>query len=395
MVRLAVLLLVGSCSFDPGRADTPTDAPATPDPDGATDGTAPDSPPPVHDADHVPSDVDAAFAGTADVTLADATIDTGTSGMPTSSVQLPNGARFVVTPQDGGGPELAVLEVGSLNVTGTLRVIGGRPLVVVAATTITVDVIDASAVADAPGAGGAGPRQGSGGGGDGGVSGSADAGGGGGGFGTAGAAGQSSGAATGAAGPAYGSAMLTTLEGGSGGGRSAPACQFVRPGAGGGAIQLSADTSITITGSVRANGGGGAGGIDCNNTGTSGAGGGSGGAIYLQAPSIAGAGLLLAQGGGGGGGSDVSQQTFGQSGDDGPDTIAAASGGSATGTGVNGEDNTGGAGGYRDADPPALTALSGSNSGNGGGGGGGVGRIAIHSGQPGTLGASPQATTLP
>jgi hypothetical protein len=346
---------------------------------------------------HVPSSVTDTFEGTALVTLADATIRTGGGATPpTIDVSLPTGSRLIVSAQDGAGPELAILEVESLAITGTLRVRGERPLVIIARSTIVANVIDASAEEETPGGGGRGPRLGPGAGGDGGLAGSADSGGGGGGFGTPGATGQKSGAsAAGLAGPAYGTPELATLEGGSGGGRFAPLCAGESAGAGGGAIQLYAGDSIQIDGAVHANGGGGAGGVDCINTGTSGAGGGSGGAIYLETLAVLGAGSLLAQGGGGGGATDVSQQTVGGDGDDGPATIAPASGGSATGTGVSGEDNRGGAGGFRDAGPPALANISGTMSGNGGGGGGAVGRIVIRAPAPGNLGTSPMAVVEP
>ena len=88
-------------------------------------------------------------------------------------------------------------------------------------------------------------------------------------------------------------------------------------------------------------------------------------------------------------------QTVGGDGGDGLATISAAPGGSATGTGIGGEVNRGGTGGYRDAGPPTLTALSGGMSGNGGGGGGAVGRIVLRGAPVGGLGASPAAVVIP
>ena len=119
------------------------------------------------------------------------------------------------------------------------------------------------------------------------------------------------------------------------------------------------------------------------------------GVIDLRAPLLLGSGLLLAQGGGGGGATDVSMQTLGGDGGDGLATISAAPGGSATGTGIMGEVNRGGSGGYRDAAPESLTAISGAMSGNGGGGGGGVGRIVVRDAAVGGLGASPAAVVVP
>jgi len=400
-MRCLALVVFAGCSFQPGSgsdASPPRDGA----PDSSQDAVAIDAPeipidaPAVSAVAHVPDAVITAFDATASVTFASATIDTGTGANPPfANVTLPSGAHLLTSAQLGGGPELAILEVGDLTVTGTLRVVGGRPLVIIAKTTISVAQLDASATKQTPGGGGYPPRMGSGAGGDGAASGNADSGGGGGGYGTAGGAGQASGAAAaGTAGAVYGTADLATLDGGSGGGTTAPTCTGHPPGAGGGAIQLYAGTSITITGSIHANGGGGAGGHNCSNVGMSGAGGGAGGAIYLQTPQLLGSGLVLAQGGGGGGGYDVASQNNGADGQDGSTTIAAAAGGTATGTGVMGEVNAGGTGGYRDAAPSVFTALSGTMSGNGGGGGGSVGRIVIRSGSAGAVTSSPMAVVV-
>jgi len=395
-----LLLLIAGCSFHTNAAAT-TDGQVTGDdaitadvPVAVIDG-APDAPA-AWDVAHVPPSVTMAFAATSNVSIAAASLDTGGGAIPpTASFLLPADAMLFASPQDGGGPELAILEVGSLTITGSLRVTGSRPLVIIAGTTIVASDIDASAVKSAPGGGGYAPGMGPGAGGGGAVAGNDDAGGGGGGFGTAGGAGQTSGTAAGAAGALYGTADLAQLDGGSGGGAMAPACPGYPAGAGGGAIQLTARTSIEIDGSVRVNGGGGAGGVDCSGTGTSGAGGGAGGAIYLQAPQLLGAGMLLAQGGGGGGATDVATQGLGGDGADGATTIMAASGGTAQGTGVSGESNVGATGGWRDAGPAALIALSGQMSGNGGGGGGSVGRIVIRSASAGAVSASPTAFVVP
>ena len=400
-MRCLALVVLAGCSFQPGAgsdAAGPRDGAADSGDAVAIDAPAiPIDAPAVFDVAHVPDAVVVAFDATASVTFANVTLDTGSNGgMPPSvNVALPAGAHLLTSAQLGSGPELAILEVGDLTITGTLRVVGGRPLVIIAKTTISVAQLDASATKQTPGGGGYPPRMGPGAGGDGAISGSADSGGGGGGYGTAGGAGQASGAAAaGTAGAVYGTTDLATLDGGSGGGATAPTCNGHPPGAGGGAIQLYAGTSITITGSVRANGGGGAGGQSCANVGMSGAGGGAGGAIYLQTPQLLGSGLVLAQGGGGGGGYDVASQNNGTDGEDGATTIAAAAGGTATGTGVLGEVNAGGTGGYRDAAPSAFTALSGAMSGNGGGGGGSVGRIVIRSGSAGTVASSPLAVVV-
>ena len=84
------------------------------------------------------------------------------------------------------------------------------------------------------------------------------------------------------AGPIYGNSLLVPLRGGSGGGGGDLGNDG--GGAGGGAIRIVSTISITINGSVLANGG---------NGGKSG----SGGAIHLQAPLIAGSGTISAIGG--------------------------------------------------------------------------------------------------
>jgi hypothetical protein len=166
-------------------------------------------------------------------------------------------------------------------------------------------------------------------------------------------------------GPAFGTAELIPLLGGSSGGSDR-----TRGGAGGGAIQLVAAESIAIelTGVVAA-GGGGADGNSAN-----GPGGGSGGAILLEAPTVSVAGILAVNGGGGGQGSGSSGGY-----DANPDATAALGGGSVGGPGSAGTALNGGA---------ALAA--------GGGGGGGAGRIRINTANgnatfSGTL--SPAAST--
>jgi hypothetical protein len=255
-VRAVVVVLCGACSFRHGVLPDATGVDVQPFPDG---------PITLHVA-HVPDAVTATFDATATLAITNATLDTGSGAtQPMLSVTLPAGAMLLHSAQAGGGPELAILEVGSMTVTGTLSVTGGRPLVVIARSTIVVaGAIDGSARKATPGAGGSGPGAGAGSGGGGIDDGPSfdDSGGGGGGFGETGAAGQGSGPCGGGAlGPAYGTPELATLEGGSGGGAVSPACSTQPAGAGGGAIQLFAGESITVDGAVRASGGGGAAGI--------------------------------------------------------------------------------------------------------------------------------------
>ncbi len=109
-----------------------------------------------------------------------------------------------------------------------------------------------------------------------------------------GSAGQNfSGCASG--GGSYGSSLLRPVVGGSGGGGASGTIGTGYGGGGGGgggAIQLASSTQITLTGTIRANGGNGS-------TGVGYGGGGSGGAIRLTAPTVTTSGYMYAQGGSG------------------------------------------------------------------------------------------------
>ncbi|MGR9106624.1 MAG: hypothetical protein ACU843_06790 [Gammaproteobacteria bacterium] len=102
-----------------------------------------------------------------------------------------------------------------------------------------------------------------------------------------------------AGGPTYGSAMLLPLIGGSGGGGGYGGGSFsgTGGGGGGGAILIAASGTVTITGSILANGGlsGASSGVNCGGTG----GGGSGGAIRIVASTLTGNGIISATGGSG------------------------------------------------------------------------------------------------
>lgn len=96
---------------------------------------------------------------------------------------------------------------------------------------------------------------------------------------------------------AYGSSAIQPLIGGSGGGGGAGTASFSGSGGGGGggALMIAATGTLTLTGSVLADGGqgGGIGGPDSPGAG----GGGSGGAIRLVATTFNGTGTLFARGG--------------------------------------------------------------------------------------------------
>jgi hypothetical protein len=244
---------------------------------------------------------------------------------------------------------------------------GTAPFAIVATDTITIE----GSIKINPGFGGgvqntAAALQGAGPGGGGGGPGTDKKGGGGGSFcGIGGQGGVENGGGT----PypkssAYGTADLVPLVGGSAGGISFGG--GLDNGAGGGAIQLSAGTSIEVKagGFIATPGaGGGQGGLA---TGQEGGGGGSGGAILLEAPSVTIAGSLTANGGGGGGagGGDLV-------GDPGHDNDATPAAGGMAGGGPGG--GPGGAGSAVDG----VSATSNAST-TAPGGGGGAGRIRIN-----------------
>jgi len=354
-------------------------------PDAAVDGSIPDAaaidaPPPPPNVPHLPPG--ASGCGTGDLSLGTATIDTTNL---TLGITLPAGVTFDSTAQSpGGGPQVAVLHVRGFSITGgTVRVVGSRPLVIVACGDVSIaGTLDAGAAATIAGTGGADSNMGTGAGGAGEHVGQfTDSGGGGAGFATAGGSGgDSSGelmliARGGAGGRAYGDATQTVLEGGSGGGRGSPGgaggCPAQPGGAGGGAIQIFSTTRIQVSGGIHAGGGGGAAGVPCGGVSGGGSGGGSGGALFLQAPSITNDGILAANGGGGGGAG--SNQTPGQPGLNGGLGNQPAQGGMAGGA-TGGPGGNGAAGTTPPENAPNHDSQGGANSG---GGGGAVGRIRI------------------
>jgi hypothetical protein len=336
-----------------------------------------DAPPPPS-VPHLPPG--ASNCGTGDLALGTSTIDTTNLTAGT----LPAGVTFDATAQSAGGAQVAVLHVRGFSVTGgVVKVTGSRPLVIVACGDVTISgTLDASAAGATPGAGGAASNMGTGAGAAGQHVGmSTDSGGGGAGFATAGGAGgDASGelqlvARGGAAGSPYGDTAQATLEGGSGGGRGSPGdaqCPTQPGGAGGGAIQIYSTSSIHVTGGINVGGGGGAAGLPCGGMFSgAGSGGGSGGALYLQAPSVTIDGTLAANGGSGGGaGSGGGSGQPGHNGAlDNQPAPGGAGGGPAGGRGGNGAAAT-----TAPETAPNSDFMSGSNSG---GGGGAVGRIRI------------------
>ncbi|HEV8321953.1 MAG TPA: Ig-like domain-containing protein [Myxococcota bacterium] len=186
-----------------------------------------------------------------------------------------------------------------------------------------------------------------------------------------------------ASGPAYGTAELLPLVGGSGGGAGGEAGSG-GGGGGGGAVQLVSATRVTVSasGAVRAGGGGGGGGDWDARDG--GGGGGAGGAILIEAPVVSVTGALAANGGGGGGPCVEGDGASGGTG------AASAAGGACAAGGTAG--GAGGAGATPDG------AGGGSDYRAGSGGGGGAGRIRLNgtsvSAAPGAASPAPSTGAL-
>jgi hypothetical protein len=288
-------------------------------------------------------------------TLTNALIDTSNS----------NNCTRLVT--QNNGPQACLRTARDLTISGNVRFVGTRPIILLATGAITIAsgaTLDVSSARDRVGAGGntgtcAAPAAGVAN-----TSSSSNAGsggGGGGGFGTAGGAGGTSDAAGGAAG---GTTALTQIRGGCRGAQGG-ASRDAGGGAGGnggGSVYLVAGSAIAIAGAIEANGSGGWGGPSKAGAG----GGGSGGLIGLDAPSVSIAGVVYANGGGGGEGGP--RGLTGEHGSD-PSSYNQRAGGGNTYT-------SGGDGGGGSAF--ANTGVNGSGASNGaGGGGGGAGRIKV------------------
>jgi hypothetical protein len=250
-----------------------------------------------------------------------------------------------------GGTTVCVFAFDKVTVSGTARVIGDLPAVIIGVSLIeigmgaTLDLAGSSSPVVIPAAN-AQPTACS-------VFESADErdGGAGGSFMSAGG----KGGAIGGTGPSPALALSLGFHGGCRGGPGAGGATVVA-GSGGGAVYLISE-KITVDGVITANGGGGGGG----GMATGGGGGGSGGYVGLDAPEIVlgASSAILARGGGGGGGGDAG---VGQPGSTG--------GGGGVANGNGGEGGAGSVGAPAQAGSMAATGTAGS-----GGGGGGAGAI--------------------
>jgi len=136
-----IVTLITACGFQsqasPGQADAAITADGPPLPDAAP-GTS-------SDIVHVLSGD--AYTGTGDLTIsAPITVDTGRMSF---GMLLP-GVTFTPAKQDGGGLDLAILHVRKLDVHATVRVVGSRPLVVIADSFELTQTINVTPPCNAP-----------------------------------------------------------------------------------------------------------------------------------------------------------------------------------------------------------------------------------------------------
>ncbi len=277
---------------------------------------------------------------------------------------------------DGGiilqatGPELCVVRHRVITVAGpgTVRVTGGRALVLVADTELRVDgLLDVSADGTLGGPGASGVS--------GTLAGSAGGGGGAGGQFSGGSGGSTDAGFGGAGGAAVDRSMATVLFGGARPAFTSPTPTFSSvSGGGGGAVMLVACRGLVlVAGDIDAGGGRAQGGGDASLTATlslrGGPGGGAGGYVAIAGASVVISGRLYANGGAGGGGTDLNN-SVGLVGGDGQRSTLPALGGNANGTGGRG--GNGGALGVG-----AQGGAGGSVAGAGGGGGGAVGTFHV------------------
>ena len=280
----------------------------------------------------------------------------------TGAIDTDTDSRCSVQHQANNGPDVCVIGAGTMMVTGTVRVTGGKPLVLAATMDLTVSgLIDLRGIAGqtAPAAADQSPCLPTG---NGIFSMTSPGGAGGAGFGAGGAPGGGMG---GQGGPPDSPPMYVRggCSGGFGAGQTATSNGGAR-GQGGGGIYLVANNSITVNSgaSIEASGGGGGG------SAYGGGGGGTGGMIGLDSPFVEVDGDVISNGGGGGGGGGSGAAgTTGSTG-----SLASAAGGQGVSSGGGGGDGGIGATGPTPGGAPGNCA--GPPCG-GGGGGGGVGVI--------------------
>lgn len=307
-----------------------------------------------------------------------------------------------------GGQQTVLLSFDAITINGgsSLRLIGGRPVIIAAQGAVTLSGnIDVSSVLAAQRGAGSNNNCMTGRGADGQTGGNPETGGGGGGgaFGSDGGNGSTSlgGILGGAGGTPRGMRELVPLQGGCQGGNGGRATSMWGfGGAGGGAVQLTSAGQVLLNGGayVTASGSGGRGGQADQRIG--GGGGGSGGGILIEAQRIQlnGSSFLTANGGAGGEGSGYGGAMW--SGVDGQEgsyiTAVPAQSVSIGACGGNGGTGAAGTTAAGNGGPPTVSGCQ--SNVPGGGGGGGVGRIRLNAGTGGcsingTAVISPPATS--
>jgi hypothetical protein len=304
-----------------------------------------------------------------------------------------------------GGAEMVLLAMTSLSQGADLTLRGTRPVILAVYGDATVGrhiLANGTLVSGqpVPGAGGnqdCATRKGT----NGSILNFAGGGGGGGGGATAGAAGNSGmgngvpGGAGGGAGAMGGGGLVPLVGGCPGGSGGGGAMEAGKPGAGGGAVQLSVAGTLTVTQWITVSGGGG-GGATGSTTAAGhaggGGGGGSGGRILLEANKLilASSSRITANGGGGGEGggylSSTSQST-GRDGEDGARSSATPASGGSVDSFSGGDGGAGGAGTVApDVGDPGDS--NNGSKGGGGAGGGAVGHIRLRSREACSINAS-------
>lgn len=330
-------------------------------------------------AGNVIAAADLSGSGLGPAMLANTTIDgsDGTiTGVRAAGAGVKNGIFFELRPTG------SVFRFSKLELSGTVRLKGDRPIVLVASGDVLIHGVVDGRGDPVCGAEGRTPGPGGGIGGDkestapgpGGGAGTANnnEGGGGGGHGGPGGAGG----AAAAGGAAFGTPTIDVLAGGGGGGGGGGAANAGFGGGGGAAIQIVAGTQIEIDSGGGINAGG-CGGDEGGGGGDGGGGGGAGGTILLEAPAINILGALAVNGGGGG--------THGDRGKDGTLSRMPAAGGTPT-TATEGSGGAGAAG--------SVTAGNPAQGGTWGAGGGAIGRIRLNT-RTGTAAINASAVLSP
>ena len=343
----------GTCELADSDAPPGSDAPPPADAAPLLDAHLADAPPDVAP----PVDGPTQFCyGTGLVTVCFPT-------MPTGSLTLP------LTVDTGGGmcsgvsSTYCVLAAASITVSGTVKGMGPRPLVLIATGTLSIPAgatLDVSAVGAAPGPGGRTSGCAA-------VAASGASGGAGGGFGTRGGGGGA-GPLNGTPTPPATVGPITSFTGGCSGETGAALNGMATSGAGGGgggAVYLIAQT-LDLDGTIDASGEGGAGAT----VSAGGGGGGSGGFIGLDGALLTTGSTTRLFANGGGGGEGAGANLAGAAGADptAPDAVAAGGGGMSPSSGDGGDGAYASIAAKGGADGTSPTA-------GGGGGGGGAGAI--------------------